>query len=481
MITLHCDRQTLHRLDEEKIVAGGFGFVRFCYTCDESWEGYSVSAQFHRLGDDSAYHVASIQPNRSYAVPHEVLIEGGVFTVCLFGVKGSSSRATSNVVTIAVCEDGLLDHTLPTPTPDIFNQYVQAVLSVGENAAQAAAAAQRASENAKESEAYIRSVLVEEEFAAQVADWNASFATDVKNAKAALEKEKNAAVSLLRGVGEQCLETVSDVHENALLSYEKMHTDAMRDYQNQAKSKQSALQANFAHLVIAGSEAKQFDQRLSRLEEKNISLPMTFHVIEGGYNDLPDPLEWFLAHPLGGGRYTQVGYSEPIFAMSSESTWTCYTVSYTYAEIDMDNVDESAAWTEVNFTKKSDLPKASTSYGTMIDQHNFIEIYPATENIIKQGTHAFQPIVPKHLGYGVGCHSIARLSSMPNAASKYLDWVVLYTGQTDEKYTADTLYTCKNDGGYKWVEYTPAPIGDIEAALDSIIAIQNSFLGGESV
>ena len=271
MITLHCDRQTLIRTDSESVSAGGFGFIRFSYTADESWEGYSVSAQFHRLGEKEAFHVAGIVQGVSYPLPSEVIAKCGIFTVCLFGVKGQSYRATSNVVTVEVGENGLVDAVLPTPTPDIFNQYVSSVLTAAANAAQAARAAEESAADARNAEAFIHSVFVEEEFAAQVADWNASFQTDVKNAKASVENQRKAAEASLWTACDEALATLDEKSSEAQDAYRAMHISARQEYALEADSKREALESAYADMLTAGEEAYAFQERLNALENADCS------------------------------------------------------------------------------------------------------------------------------------------------------------------------------------------------------------------
>lgn len=215
------------------------------------------------------------------------------------------------------------------------------------------------------------------------------------------------------------------------------------------------------------------------------TVPMVIHVMSDytnwETNTLPDPMEWFVAHPARGSRYdTYPGLSEPILWLDNSGEWTFYIVQYDYAEMDVDNVLESAEWAELEFAKVSDIPKVDSRYGLSMDYNKNIRVSPATDSVILEATEKYKPVTPYYLGYGVGCHGIARLSTMPSAASKYLGWIALYTGETDATYTNNSLYTCVNDGGYKWIDFSLSQIGDIESALDSIIAIQNALMGGDA-
>ncbi len=271
MIVLRCQGQSLCRTDSDAIVAGGYGFSTFSYVCDESWEGYSVSAQFHRLGDETAYHVGGIRPNKSYPVPNEVLVEGGVFTICLFGVKGETYRATTNVITVEVTDSGLLHNELPTPTPDIFNQYVQEVLTAAASAAAAAVAAAHAAQSAASSEAYITTVWVQEDFAAQVADWNATFATDAEHAKTSICNQKNTALSEISSLSSVAKTNFDQNATEKTAAYNFLHTTSMKAYDENADMKFNALNTAYSPILSAGEKALCFDTRLSRLESGAVS------------------------------------------------------------------------------------------------------------------------------------------------------------------------------------------------------------------
>lgn len=267
MITFICEGQHLSRSDQNIIVTGSSGFVTFSFSCDESWAGYCISAQFYRAGEKIAYHVANISPDTPYPVPAEVLTGVGQVFVTFFGVKGDSYRATTNPVCLDVGASGVLGGKLPMPSEDIFNQFVKCVLDTAEKCGADAAAAVEAAQKATEAEAFIRTVFVEEEFARTVAEWNAMFLSDVENARASVEVQKNAALTHIKQSGESAAEQIGTLAEDALTSIESKKEEALSALSADAQSKVSSLNTAYAPLIAAGNEAMGLRERVEALEK----------------------------------------------------------------------------------------------------------------------------------------------------------------------------------------------------------------------
>ena len=197
---------------------------------------------------------------------------------------------------------------------------------------------------------------------------------------------------------------------------------------------------------------------------------MTVHVV---VQDLPDAETFFREHPLSGDLLGV--YSEPV--MKLDYPWSGNNQGELYVVMH-DRIDdppsgesvETFTWVPFDIAYKKDLPLGSATHGTVIE-NNRIKLVSASESEIRVATSEYKPIVPSNLGYGVGNHGVVKLSVMPTAESKYKNWIVCYTGESDGTYIKNRLYTCVNDDGYKWVEFVlDSPLAGYEVLADITLA-----------
>jgi hypothetical protein len=103
--------------------SGSQGVVQIRCTFDEKWSGYGKTAVFYR-NKKEVYHVLLVQDTAT--VPQEVLAEEGRF---LFGIMGTADNTrTTEAVPLNVVRGAITTATATPeePTPDIYQQLVQA-------------------------------------------------------------------------------------------------------------------------------------------------------------------------------------------------------------------------------------------------------------------------------------------------------------------------------------------------------------------
>ena len=136
---------------------------------------------------------------------------------------------------------------------------------------------------------------------------------------------------------------------------------------------------------------------------------------------------------LSGISYSRA--SDPSDPYSGTSTWKeLLTTINNFKDI---NITDYVKNTDYGSQLVAGLCKGNTSMGTYVDDDGTIVIQPATEEEIDEKTNGYKPIVPTTLDYAV-------------------------KSVTYNKEEIDTK------------------IGDIETVLDSIIAIQNELIGGDT-
>lgn len=137
MLKLRIMNQAISKYETSRIVADSQGYLRFTIETSEDWNEYVKVAQFER--DGVIYDVANVKPGVEYIVPWQALIGEGEMFVSLYGVSGSSNRATTNDVRVEIIESGFHQGNPATDPPDDkWNQFVQQVKDDADRAESAA-------------------------------------------------------------------------------------------------------------------------------------------------------------------------------------------------------------------------------------------------------------------------------------------------------------------------------------------------------
>ena len=137
MLKLRIMNQAISKYETSRIVADSQGYLRFTIETSEDWNEYVKVAQFER--DGVVYDVANVKPGVEYIVPWQALIGEGEMFVSLYGVSGSSNRATTNDVRVEIIESGFHQGDPATDPPDDkWNQFVQQVKDDADRAESAA-------------------------------------------------------------------------------------------------------------------------------------------------------------------------------------------------------------------------------------------------------------------------------------------------------------------------------------------------------
>lgn len=104
--------------------AGTQNFVKFVFNLGSDWSGLTVTAQFNQDGVGAVN--VKLDANGSAYLPSEIV--PGKFTMSLFGVNGSSVRATTNMLEMTMNDNKLTDGiSSVTLTPTVYEQFVAEV------------------------------------------------------------------------------------------------------------------------------------------------------------------------------------------------------------------------------------------------------------------------------------------------------------------------------------------------------------------
>lgn len=132
IIKVNCVDQTLVFENTPVIASGGLreDFVAFSFC--PLWAGYYKTAVFWR-DVTTAYHMALDETN-SCEIPPEVLAKEGIIHFGVFGVNNAGDRRTSNVLHYNIELGAITEGTQPSdPTPELYDQLLAAVASLGDN------------------------------------------------------------------------------------------------------------------------------------------------------------------------------------------------------------------------------------------------------------------------------------------------------------------------------------------------------------
>ncbi len=127
MLNFKVKNQSIIRADDFIVVADSKNYLTAAFECSEEWIDDIFVVFCH---DDKIYHQKLIEG--SCIVPWEV-IKPPYFTVSLF----CGDLITSNIATVTVERSGMKNGEAPgTPTPSLFNQYLNALISKNEELAE---------------------------------------------------------------------------------------------------------------------------------------------------------------------------------------------------------------------------------------------------------------------------------------------------------------------------------------------------------
>ena len=122
--------QIIERTDNQRVVARSLNYLKAKFTFSEDWTGYKT-AIFSR--DESNYEMLLDDSDECY-IPHEVLENEGEFSVSVV----CGDRITANKEYIYVEQTGYIPGETPdAPTPDIYEQIIEAANETAEMATEA--------------------------------------------------------------------------------------------------------------------------------------------------------------------------------------------------------------------------------------------------------------------------------------------------------------------------------------------------------
>ncbi len=145
MLIISADSTNLHVVDGSPLPSGSVTNPSVMFELDSFWEQYAVTAIFY--GNGNTVHLANIVSGVKYTVPWECIAEPGVVKISLFGIK-EGVLSTTVGTTVQVIDSGINESTLPqSPTPSAYQQYVNAVTELAEQAAESARLAEATVQN----------------------------------------------------------------------------------------------------------------------------------------------------------------------------------------------------------------------------------------------------------------------------------------------------------------------------------------------
>lgn len=233
MLKLSIFNQRLSYFSDSEVVADSKGYLVFTLETSEDWANYvGKTVQFTRNG--VTYSVTNISDNVKYAVPWEVLRGAGIMYVNAFAVQATGKRATTNQIAVEIISSGLNEDSLaPTdPTPDIFQQYVDAVQ---EDTDRALEAANKAQDYAQQTLDYRNDVQQIKQESEQIKLEVESLNQQVQNAANAAFESANAA--------ENSAQAASASEINAAKSEQEAKIAAQEAKQSETNTKQSEINA----------------------------------------------------------------------------------------------------------------------------------------------------------------------------------------------------------------------------------------------
>lgn len=123
VITARITDQSIQLVNTPLIASGSIGAIQLQCEFDSTWTGYTKTAVFYR-DKAQVYHIK--MTDGKAAVPPEVLADEGTFFFGIMGV-GENTR-TTEVLRMTVTQGAITTATANSaePTPDIYNQLMQA-------------------------------------------------------------------------------------------------------------------------------------------------------------------------------------------------------------------------------------------------------------------------------------------------------------------------------------------------------------------
>lgn len=141
MLIIAADSTSLHVVDGSPLPSGSKNKPSVMFELDSFWEQYAVTAIFD--GNGKTVHMANIVSGVKYSIPWECITEPGVVKISLFGIK-EGTLSTVIGTSFQVVESGINEASVPqSPTPSAYEQYVNAVTKLANQAESSAARAEQ--------------------------------------------------------------------------------------------------------------------------------------------------------------------------------------------------------------------------------------------------------------------------------------------------------------------------------------------------
>ncbi len=112
--------QAMRLTNSPKLASGGVNEVQVQFTFCSLWDGFAKTAIFYN--DPTKVYAALVTDNAA-VVPHEVMADGGLFYMGVFGTNADGQTRTAEVLPLEVMQGAITTATaVSDPTPDIYQQ-----------------------------------------------------------------------------------------------------------------------------------------------------------------------------------------------------------------------------------------------------------------------------------------------------------------------------------------------------------------------